>query len=100
MAFVNLMLPVSPWGRLLIEVFLHDKTIPDFVFQRATKDRLTLLTRDLSRSERLILILVYYEEMTFREVGVVLDLSAKKVTSIYKAMLEKLAKSLRAIGVR
>ena len=48
----------------------------------------------------MILILVYYEEMTFREVGVVLDLSAKKVTSIYKAMLEKLAKSLRAIGIR
>ncbi len=100
MTFVNLMLPVSPWGRLLIEVFLHDKTIPDVVFQRATKDRLTVLARDLSRSERLILILVYYEEMTFREVAVTLDLSANKVASIYKAMLEKLAKSLRACGGR
>ena len=100
MAFVNLMLPLSPLSRLLIEVFLHEKTIPDSVFQRATKDGLTLIAQNLSRSERLILILVQYEEMTYREIGIVLDLSAEKVSSIYADMLGKLAKSLRAFGIK
>ena len=37
------------------------------------RDLKDLITRGLSRAERLIVILYYYEEMTMKEIGVTLD---------------------------
>lgn len=48
------------------------------------------ITRGLSREERLVLILYYYEELTMAEIGVVLDLSESRVSQIHKEVISRL----------
>ena len=52
------------------------------------------VTRDLTRAERLILILYYYEGMTMREIGMTLDLSESRVSQMLKLILERLRAQL------
>ena len=48
------------------------------------------ITRGLTREERLVLILYYYEELTMAEIGLVLDLSESRVSQIHKEILQRL----------
>jgi RNA polymerase sigma factor for flagellar operon FliA len=48
------------------------------------------ITRGLSRDERLVLILYYYEELTMAEIGAVLNLSESRVSQIHKDILQRL----------
>ncbi|MEK6674307.1 MAG: sigma-70 family RNA polymerase sigma factor [Planctomycetota bacterium] len=48
------------------------------------------LTKELSREERLVLVLYYFEEMTMAEIGSVLDLSESRVSQIHKEILLRL----------
>ena len=49
-----------------------------------------LITRGLSKNERLIVILYYYEEMTMKEIGATLDLSESRVSQMHSAILSRL----------
>lgn len=49
-----------------------------------------MLTQGLSRSERLILILYYEEEMTMKEIGATLDLSESRVSQMHSSILQRL----------
>ncbi len=53
-----------------------------------------LVTKGLSKNERLILILYYYEEMTMKEIGATLDLSESRVSQMHSAILERLRATL------
>ncbi len=48
------------------------------------------ITRGLSREERLVLVLYYYEELTMSEIGSVLNLSESRVSQIHKDILQRL----------
>ena len=48
------------------------------------------LTKGLSREERLVLMLYYFEQMTMAEIGSVLDLSESRVSQIHKEILQRL----------
>ena len=52
------------------------------------------ITRGLSREERLVLILYYYEELTMAEIGMILNLSESRVSQIHKDVLIRLRKRL------
>lgn len=54
------------------------------------QDLQLLMTRGLSRAERLILILYYYEEMTMKEIGLTLDLSESRVSQMHSSILARL----------
>jgi RNA polymerase sigma factor for flagellar operon FliA len=54
------------------------------------KDIKSLVTRGLSRAERLIIILYYFEEMTMKEIGETLDLSESRVSQMHSAILIRL----------
>jgi len=59
--------------------------------RKVTREILTdHLTRGLSREERLVLMLYYFEEMTMAEIGQVLDLSESRVSQIHKEILLRL----------
>ncbi len=59
--------------------------------QKLQRDDLKLLlTKGLSRAERLIIILYYYEEMTMKEIGVTLDLSESRVSQMHSSILARL----------
>ncbi len=54
------------------------------------RDLKGLLTKGLSRAERLIVVLYYYEEMTMKEIGATLDLSESRVSQMHSSILLRL----------
>ena len=54
------------------------------------RDLKLLITKGLSRAERLIVILYYYEEMTMKEIGITLDLSESRVSQMHSSILARL----------
>jgi len=58
------------------------------------KDLKELVTRGLSRAERLIILLYYFEEMTMKEIGETLDLSESRVSQMHSAILGRLRHQL------
>ena len=69
---------------------LEDKKGADPVREIQRKDLKELLTKGLSRAERLIIILYYFEEMTMKEIGSTLDLSESRVSQMHSSILARL----------
>ena len=59
------------------------------------RDLKDLITKGLSRAERLLVILYYYEQMTMKEVGVTLDLSESRVSQMHSSILARLKAQLQ-----
>ena len=53
------------------------------------------ITRGLSRSERLIVILYYYEQLTMKEIGMTLDLSESRVSQMHSSISARLKAKLQ-----
>jgi RNA polymerase sigma factor for flagellar operon FliA len=73
---------------------LEDKRSDDPFRAAQRKDMKELVTRGLSRAERLIIILYYFEEMTMKEIGETLDLSESRVSQMHSAVLTRLRHQL------
>jgi RNA polymerase sigma factor for flagellar operon FliA len=58
------------------------------------KDIKDLISKGLSRAERLIIILYYYEEMTMKEIGATLNLSESRVSQMHSSILARLKSQL------
>jgi RNA polymerase sigma factor for flagellar operon FliA len=69
---------------------LEDKRGADPVREIQRKDLKELITKGLSRAERLIIILYYFEEMTMKEIGATLDLSESRVSQMHTSILMRL----------
>lgn len=69
---------------------LKDKRGVDPIRENQRKDLKDLMTRGLSRAERLIIILYYFEEMTPREIGLTLDLSEDRVKAMHESIITRL----------
>jgi len=54
------------------------------------RDLRNLLTKGLTRAERLIVVLYYYEEMTMKEIGATLDLSESRVSQMHSSIIQRL----------
>ena len=61
------------------------------------RELVELSTRGLSRKEKLIVILYYLEELTMKEIGLVLDLSESRVCQIHHRILYRLKESLERL---
>jgi len=73
---------------------IEDKRGRNPVAEIQKKDLKDLITRGLTRAERLILILYYYEEMTMKEIGATLDLSESRVSQMHSSILKRLKDQL------
>ncbi len=82
-----------------MEVFeidvLPDQRGSDPVVEAQKKDVKDLITRGLSRAERLIIVLYYYEQLTMKQIGQTLDLSESRVSQMHSAILERLRLQLQ-----
>jgi RNA polymerase sigma factor for flagellar operon FliA len=59
--------------------------------RRITRELLTdHVTQGLTREERLVIILYYFEGLTMAEIGTVLNLSESRVSQIHKEILQRL----------
>ena len=73
---------------------LPDDRGQDPVLEAQKKDIKDLVTRGLSREERLIIVLYYYEEMTMKQIGDTLDLSESRVSQMHSSIIEQLRDKL------
>ena len=69
---------------------IQDTRQEDPLSQLQKRDLKLLITKGLSRAERLIVILYYYEEMTMKEIGITLDLSESRVSQMHSSILARL----------
>ena len=60
------------------------------------RDLKNLLTKGLTRAERLIVVLYYYEEMTMKEIGTTLDLSESRVSQMHSSIVQRLKAQLNS----
>ena len=54
-----------------------------------------LITRGLSETEKLVMVLYYYEELTMKEIGAVLDISESRVCQIHAEIVRRLHDQLK-----
>lgn len=69
---------------------ISDETQVNPVRLLQRKDLKELMTKGLSRAERLIVVLYYYESMTMKEIGLTLDLSESRVSQMHSSILARL----------
>ena len=69
---------------------LEDRRTTDPTDEIQRRDLKGLITKGLTRAERLILILYYYEEMTMKEIGATLDLSESRVSQMHSSIIMRL----------
>ncbi len=89
----------SDSNRELQEIdMLEDRKSTDPVQVSQKKDLRELVMSTLSRIERLIVVLYYYEEMTMKEIGATLDLSESRVSQMHSSILNRLKNQLSRRG--
>lgn len=69
---------------------IQDNKSEDPLVEAQKRDLKGLITKGLSRAERLILVLYYYEEMTMKEIGATLDLSESRVSQMHSSIVARL----------
>jgi len=78
-----------------IDVIEDAKSLNPLV-EAQKRDLKGLLTKGLTRAERLIVILYYYEEMTMKEIGATLDLSESRVSQMHSSIVARLKAQMNA----
>ena len=69
---------------------IKDQRSKNPVIEAQKRDLKNLLTKGLTRAERLIIVLYYYEEMTMKEIGATLDLSESRVSQMHSSIIQRL----------
>lgn len=86
----------SDGGRELREIDVVKEDGPGNPLRDAQrKDLRDLVTKGLSRAERLIVVLYYYEGMTMKEIGATLDLSESRVSQMHSSILARLKSQMQ-----
>ena len=74
---------------------LDDRKQEDPTSALQRDDLKRLVAKGFNRRERLIILLYYYEELTMKEIGLVLDISESRVSQMHASILRRMKKYLR-----
>jgi len=69
---------------------IEDQKSQNPVTEVQKRDLKNLLSKGLTRAEKLIVFLYYYEEMTMKEIGATLDLSESRVSQMHSSIVARL----------
>ena len=69
---------------------IQDQKSKNPVTEAQKRDLKNLISKGLTRAEKLIVILYYYEEMTMKEIGATLDLSESRVSQMHSSIVARL----------
>jgi RNA polymerase sigma factor for flagellar operon FliA len=75
-----------------------DRRSEDPTERLAKIDLIRTFTKGLNKTERMIVIMYYYEELTMREIGAALDISESRVSQMHSAIVERMKKMYGKIG--
>ena len=78
---------------------IADRRSEDPTERLAKIDLIRSFTKGLSKKERLIVIMYYYEELTMREIGAALDTSESRVSQMHTAIVERIKKMAKRQGL-
>jgi RNA polymerase sigma factor for flagellar operon FliA len=76
---------------------LEDGREPHPVAQAQKRDLKHFISRGLTRSERLILVLYYYEHMTMKEIGQALEFCESRVSQMHSSILARLKARMQRV---
>lgn len=71
---------------------IADRRGEDPTDRLAKTELIRVCTKGLTKNERLILILYYFEELTMKEIGATLDLSESRVSQMHSSIVERIKK--------
>jgi len=77
---------------------LEDRRSVDPADEMVRRDLHEFVMKELSRLERIILVLYYGEELTMKEIGATLDLSESRVSQMHSAILARLLRQFEVRG--
>lgn len=69
---------------------IEDQKSKNPVTEAQKRDLKELISKGLTRAEKLIIFLYYYEEMTMKEIGATLDLSESRVSQMHSSIVARL----------
>lgn len=73
---------------------IRDGKSEDPLVEVQKRDLKNLIIKGLTRAERLIVVLYYYEQMTMKEIGATLDLSESRVSQMHSSIVARLKAQL------
>jgi RNA polymerase sigma factor for flagellar operon FliA len=73
---------------------LADKRAPDPSLEAQRRDLRDMILRGFDPTERLLIILYYFEEMTMREIGQTLGISESRVSQLHTLLVERMRADL------
>jgi len=75
--------------------YFQDKRLGNAMGNLQRDDLRKLVLKGLSKTERLIILLYYYDELTMKEIGAILDLSESRISQMHASILLRLQLQLR-----
>ena len=69
-----------------------DRRSEDPTERLAKIDMIRTFTKGLNKTERMVVIMYYYEELTMREIGAALEISESRVSQMHSAIVERMKK--------
>ncbi|MCX7875633.1 MAG: sigma-70 family RNA polymerase sigma factor [Melioribacteraceae bacterium] len=82
-------------GMQLYEMLPNDEEKPDAVLEKKDlKERLLELIKELNEKEKTVLSLYYYEDLNYKEIAQVLNITVSRVSQIHSRVLETLKQKL------
>jgi RNA polymerase sigma factor for flagellar operon FliA len=97
---VSLFAPVSEdEGYQLYEILPDNKELPDESLNKnEVKDLLFKAIENLEEKEKLILTLYYYENLNYKEIAKILDVTVSRISQLHGKIINKLREDVKVLS--
>ncbi len=85
----------AEWPRDLPEPSEQSAQVEEQIARAELQERVVAVLRSLPERERLIMVLYYYEELTFKEIGTILGISESRVCQLHTQTILSIRSQLR-----
>jgi len=87
-------------GMQLYETLPNDSEVPDMILEKKDiKEKLLEIIKDLPKRERTIISLYYYEDLNYKEIAQVLNITVSRISQIHSRIIDSLKLQLEEYNV-